>query len=96
LSFSLIFLDPSLSIVISNLMNLQLLFLLSLKHRQSNVLLFQSASIDLTSYQRVFDGVMNKAQNLTQSGRDDSVLRKMNHLNDAYTQLCRLAKVIIC
>ena len=50
---------------------------------------------DIISYQRVIEGVTDKAQTLSNTSGDDRLKTHMAQINDRYQRLCTLARVRI-
>ena len=51
---------------------------------------------DIISYQRVIEGVTDKASSLSNTSGDNRLKTHMAHINERYQNLCTLAKVSSC
>ena len=59
----------------------------------SVVSLSQSLCQDVLSYQRVIDGLLDKAQSLARSSHDAQITADATAIDARFSQLCSLAKV---
>ena len=56
------------------------------------VVSLQNLSQDIQSYERIIDGVLDKAQSLAKTSSDPKLTADIARVNDRYRKLCSLSK----